>query len=103
MPARAAGQRVLPVGQPLLEREQGVGRALPDEDRDVEAAAVLVRRPSIDEVTEEDWDFQHDVNLKAAFFLNRAAARPARNGFHRDERILKRQTFLGPEGRSDQR
>lgn len=44
----------------------------------VEAAAVLVRRASIDEVTEEDWDFQHDVNLKAAFFLNRAASRVLR-------------------------
>jgi NAD(P)-dependent dehydrogenase (short-subunit alcohol dehydrogenase family) len=39
------------------------------------AAAVLVRRNDVDEVTEEDWDFQHDVNLKASFFLNRAAAR----------------------------
>jgi len=38
-------------------------------------AAVLIRRNDVDEVTEEDWDFQHDVNLKAAFFLNRAAAR----------------------------
>jgi NAD(P)-dependent dehydrogenase (short-subunit alcohol dehydrogenase family) len=36
-------------------------------------AAVLRRRPSLDEVTEEDWDVQHDVNLKAAFFLARAA------------------------------
>ena len=36
-------------------------------------AAVLVRRDSVDEVTEEDWDKQHDVNLKATFFLNRAA------------------------------
>jgi NAD(P)-dependent dehydrogenase (short-subunit alcohol dehydrogenase family) len=36
-------------------------------------AAVLRRRNSLDEVTEEDWDFQHDVNLKAAFFLCRAA------------------------------
>ncbi|HET7717472.1 MAG TPA: SDR family NAD(P)-dependent oxidoreductase [Bauldia sp.] len=44
----------------------------------VDAAAVLVRRGNIDEVTEEDWDFQHDVNLKAAFFLNRAAARVLR-------------------------
>ena len=33
-------------------------------------AAVLVRRDSVDEVTEADWDHQHDVNLKAAFFLN---------------------------------
>ncbi len=38
-------------------------------------AAVLQRRPSLDEVTEDDWDFQHDVNLKAAFFLCRAASR----------------------------
>lgn len=36
-------------------------------------AAVLRRRSSIDEVTEDDWDFQHDINLKAAFFLCRAA------------------------------
>jgi NAD(P)-dependent dehydrogenase (short-subunit alcohol dehydrogenase family) len=38
-------------------------------------AAVLRRRASIDEVTEEDWDVQIDVNLKAAFFLCRASAR----------------------------
>ncbi len=36
-------------------------------------AAVLRRRGSLDEVTEEDWDFQHDINLKSAFFLARAA------------------------------
>jgi NAD(P)-dependent dehydrogenase (short-subunit alcohol dehydrogenase family) len=36
-------------------------------------AAVLRRRGSLEEVTEEDWDFQHDVNLKAAFFLAKAA------------------------------
>jgi NAD(P)-dependent dehydrogenase (short-subunit alcohol dehydrogenase family) len=36
-------------------------------------AAVLRRRNSLDEVTEDDWDLQHDVNLKAAFFLARAA------------------------------
>jgi len=38
------------------------------------AAAVLIRRQNVDDVTEEDWDIQHDVNLKATFFLNRAAA-----------------------------
>jgi NAD(P)-dependent dehydrogenase (short-subunit alcohol dehydrogenase family) len=38
-------------------------------------AAVLRRRDTIDDVTEDDWDFQLDVNLKATFFLNRAAAR----------------------------
>jgi NAD(P)-dependent dehydrogenase (short-subunit alcohol dehydrogenase family) len=36
-------------------------------------AGVLVRRPSIEEVTEADWDLQHDVNLKSVFFLNQAA------------------------------
>jgi NAD(P)-dependent dehydrogenase (short-subunit alcohol dehydrogenase family) len=38
-------------------------------------AAVLRRRATIDDVTEEDWDDQLDVNLKATFFLNRWAAR----------------------------
>lgn len=37
-------------------------------------AAVLRRRASVDEVTEQDWDFQVDTNLKATFFLCRAAA-----------------------------
>ena len=37
-------------------------------------AAVLRRRGSASEVTEDDWDYQHDVNLKSAFFLGRAAA-----------------------------
>lgn len=38
-------------------------------------AGALVRRYSVDEVTEEDWDLQHDVNLKSVFFLNQAAAK----------------------------
>src|SRR5436190_972570 len=38
-------------------------------------AGVIVRRADLDEVTEADWDTQLDVNLKASFFLNRAAAR----------------------------
>jgi NAD(P)-dependent dehydrogenase (short-subunit alcohol dehydrogenase family) len=37
-------------------------------------AAVLRRRDTIDDVTEEDWDAQLNINLKALFFLNRAAA-----------------------------
>lgn len=41
----------------------------------VHTAAVLRRRYDIDEVSEEDWDLQLNVNLKATFFLNRAAAR----------------------------
>ncbi len=41
-------------------------------------AAVLRRRSDIDEVTEDDWDFQVDINLKASFFLMREAARAMR-------------------------
>lgn len=41
----------------------------------VQTAAVLIRRPSVFEVSEADWDMQHDVNLKASFFLCQAAAR----------------------------
>lgn len=40
----------------------------------VHLAAVLRRRTSIYEVTEEDWDAQIDTNLKVTFFLNRAVA-----------------------------
>ncbi len=36
-------------------------------------AAVLRRRDTVDDVTEDDWDTQIDVNLKATFFLNRTA------------------------------
>lgn len=36
-------------------------------------AAILRRRTTVDEVSEEDWDLQIDVNLKVTFFLNRAA------------------------------
>ena len=43
-------------------------------------AAVLRRRQTIDDVTEDDWDVQHGVNLKTTFFLNRAAARCFRAG-----------------------
>ena len=41
-------------------------------------AAVLRRRTDLDEVSEDDWDFQLDTNLKATFFLCRAAARTMR-------------------------
>lgn len=34
--------------------------------------ASVLRRQPLDDVTEADWDLQHDVNLKATFFLNRA-------------------------------
>ncbi|MGA2009299.1 MAG: SDR family NAD(P)-dependent oxidoreductase [Solirubrobacteraceae bacterium] len=45
-------------------------------------AAVLRRRPTIDDVTEADWDAQIDTNLKATFFLNRAVARVFREQGH---------------------
>ncbi|HEY5081581.1 MAG TPA: SDR family NAD(P)-dependent oxidoreductase [Bauldia sp.] len=38
-------------------------------------AGALVRRAHVDDVTEADWDLQHDVNLKSAFFLNQAAGK----------------------------
>jgi NAD(P)-dependent dehydrogenase (short-subunit alcohol dehydrogenase family) len=40
----------------------------------IHLAAVLQRRDSIEEITEEDWDFQIDINLKVTFFLDRAVA-----------------------------
>lgn len=36
-------------------------------------AAVLRRAVTVDDVTEEDWDLQLDVNLKVTFFLDRSA------------------------------
>jgi NAD(P)-dependent dehydrogenase (short-subunit alcohol dehydrogenase family) len=35
-------------------------------------AAVLRRRATLGEISEEDWDIQIDINLKSTFFLNRA-------------------------------
>ncbi|WP_442582860.1 SDR family NAD(P)-dependent oxidoreductase [Mesorhizobium sp. ASY16-5R] len=58
--------------KPLIDRVvKEFGRL----DALVQTAAVLVRRPTIFDVSEADWDFQHDVNLKASFFLAQAAAR----------------------------
>jgi len=37
-------------------------------------AALLIRRSSLDQVTEADWDAQIDTNLKATFFLSRRVA-----------------------------
>lgn len=37
-------------------------------------AAVLRRQADVDEIAEADWDLQVETNLKAAFFLARAAA-----------------------------
>jgi NAD(P)-dependent dehydrogenase (short-subunit alcohol dehydrogenase family) len=41
----------------------------------VHAAAVAIRRADVDSVSEADWDLQHDINLKGAFFLCRAAGK----------------------------
>jgi 3-oxoacyl-[acyl-carrier protein] reductase len=38
-------------------------------------AAVLYRRDSVDDISEDDWDEQVDANMKAVFFLCRATAR----------------------------
>lgn len=45
-------------------------------------AAVLRRRADLDDVTEEDWDTQLAVNLKATFFLNRTVAQVMRSAGH---------------------
>ena len=42
-------------------------------------AAVILRQATVDEVTERDWDFQNNVNLKSSFFLCRAAATAMRD------------------------
>jgi len=69
--ARALDLRDLAGHAPLLENVRArFGRF----DVLAHVAGVLIRRNNVDEVTEEDWDFQHDVNLKATFFLDRAAA-----------------------------
>lgn len=49
-------------------------RALGGLDVVAHMAGVLQRRGNLDDVNEADWDLQHDVNLKASFFLLRAAA-----------------------------
>ncbi len=68
----AADLRDLATHEPLVARAR---RELGNLYVLANLAAVLRRRASLDEVTEDDWDFQHDVNLKAAFFLCRAAGR----------------------------
>jgi NAD(P)-dependent dehydrogenase (short-subunit alcohol dehydrogenase family) len=69
----AIGYDLRPVSghQALIDRVvESIGRI----DVLVQTAAVLARRPSVQEVTEADWDFQHDVNLKASFFLAKSVA-----------------------------
>jgi NAD(P)-dependent dehydrogenase (short-subunit alcohol dehydrogenase family) len=74
-------ERHLAIGANLgdLAGQEAILRGVRDElgrfDVLAHLAAVLRRRETIDDVTEEDWDVQLDVNLKATFFLNRWAAR----------------------------
>ena len=70
--ARAADLRDLAAHEPLVAAADDAFGGLYGL---VHVAAVIVRRYDIDEVTEDDWDVQHDINLKAAFFLCRAAGR----------------------------
>jgi NAD(P)-dependent dehydrogenase (short-subunit alcohol dehydrogenase family) len=73
-PHLALGYDLRPIGghKALIDRVvEKFGRL----DALVQTAAVLVRRPTIFDVTEADWDIQHDVNLKTSFFLAQAAAR----------------------------
>ncbi len=46
----------------------------------VHCAGVLIRRATTAEVTTEDWDIQHGVNLRAAFFLNQAVGEALKAG-----------------------
>jgi NAD(P)-dependent dehydrogenase (short-subunit alcohol dehydrogenase family) len=73
-PHLAVGYDLKPVAghRALIDRVTGEFGGL---DVLVQTAAVLIRRNSVFDVSEADWDTQHDVNLKASFFLAQAAAR----------------------------
>lgn len=73
--ALAANLRDLDAHAPLLERVRTEFGRL---DVLVHAAAVLRRQANVDDVTPEDWALQDEVNLRATFFLDRAAARVMR-------------------------
>lgn len=77
-PHIAIGHDLRPVGNQHVVVDK-VLAAFGEIDVLVQTAAVLVRRPSIYDVTEADWDFQHDVNLKASFFFAQATARVLRD------------------------
>lgn len=68
----------------------------------INVASVLVRRP-LDEVTEQDWDLQHDVNLKASFFLNRAVGQTLiqRGGGGRIVNFTSTSFLIGAFSQSD--
>ena len=69
----AAGEASLPVtgpGVPALGSSCPRPHSTDTNEADTHVAAVL-RRRSLDDVTEDDWNLQMDINLKASFFLNR--------------------------------
>jgi len=71
--------------RPVSDQRTALDKVLAAFDRIdvlVQTAAVLVRRHSLFEVTEADWDFQHDINLKASFFLAQAVAKIMRDQGH---------------------
>ena len=51
----------------------------------VHCAGVLIRRSATAEITREDWDIQHGVNLKASFFLNQAVGEVLKAGGEADD------------------
>jgi NAD(P)-dependent dehydrogenase (short-subunit alcohol dehydrogenase family) len=74
--SRTPGFRRRPAGHPRASRIlTRVEAALGVPEVLVNVAGVILRNPDLLSVTEEEWDAQHDVNLKALFFLR---ARPPR-------------------------
>lgn len=71
----AADLRDLDAIEELVGRStDGLGRL----DVLVHAAATIRRIFDLEQVTADDWEAQEEVNLRATFFLGRAAARPMR-------------------------
>lgn len=77
--ARSVDLRDLESHAPLLDQARDLGGPNGRLIALIHLAAVLHRRTSVDEISETDWDEQADVNLKATFFLNRAAWRCLRD------------------------
>jgi len=67
--AVVADLRDLRSHETIIEGVRAIGRPLTGL---AHLAAVLRRRHSLADITEEDWDLQIDTNLKGTFFLNRA-------------------------------
>ncbi|MEV8467270.1 SDR family oxidoreductase [Fluviibacterium sp. DFM31] len=64
-------RNVATMGDLIARVEQGLGPA----DHLVNIAGVIKRTDDLFAVTEADWDLQHDVNIKALFFVSQAFAR----------------------------